>query len=265
MDPSADVGAEVWHSPYRLGEGSSWSYKGEQYTNERFIGYQYAAWNFVANQRPARRHAVTWFGVDDSSFSLHAPFYGATTRVPRAWHGGNCTGRSSCRAEFGLPGNISKFSLQAMHWVGQMVANYAYSRYNVIAPAVRARLIEMEGALFRDVQEMDAQLERMDAGPAEVEAATAFSFSTAERLHQEWLDFYGDLFATFVDGLIAKPDPDDAFSGCSKKAPPVGEGWKARIVDDAGAKYHVPSADARRLDTTDKFSLPAFGGRPPQP
>ena len=39
-----------------------------------------AGWNFVAQLRPwllGPMAGLLWFGVDDASFSVHAPFHGA--------------------------------------------------------------------------------------------------------------------------------------------------------------------------------------------
>ena len=41
-------------------------------------------------------------------------------------------------------GSIKTFSLQTMHWVGQLVANYAYSRYGEISSVVFGKLAELE-------------------------------------------------------------------------------------------------------------------------
>ena len=54
--------------------------------------------------------------------------------------------RSQCRREQGLPGTISDFSFQSAHWVFNMVANYAYGRYELVrvspAHTVLIRLID---------------------------------------------------------------------------------------------------------------------------
>jgi dipeptidase len=106
FDPRGDVGAQAWHGPNRLGEDLVWDYQDVSYVNERPIGTQYAAWNFVGVQRSSQKYSVLWFGADDSTFSLHTPFYGAASRVPPAWDGATCTGRDLCRARLGLPGTI---------------------------------------------------------------------------------------------------------------------------------------------------------------
>ena len=58
FDPTLDVGSGLDASPYRLGSGLTWSYEDQEYVNERFIGTQKAAWNFVANQRKEQKYSV---------------------------------------------------------------------------------------------------------------------------------------------------------------------------------------------------------------
>lgn len=259
FDPRSDVGAGAWQSPYRLGGGATWTYSGSRYVNERFIGTEKAAMNIVANQRPAHRYGVLWFGADDSTFSLHTPLYGATARLPRAWDGGNCTGRAACREAFGLPGSITKFSLESMHWVQQMVSNFAYSRYDVIGPAVQSKLAELEGHLFQTVSDMDVKLMKMTSEEAAA-AATDFSFQTGERLHAQWLEFYGRLFATYVDGYRTVSNPRNKFSGCDKEPLQFSEAWKQRIVEETGDHYRVSKqVMGQKRGAISKFRVLAIG------
>eukprot|EP00929_Paragymnodinium_shiwhaense_P002818 TRINITY_DN103117_c0_g1_i1.p1 TRINITY_DN103117_c0_g1~~TRINITY_DN103117_c0_g1_i1.p1 ORF type:complete len:608 (-),score=54.10 TRINITY_DN103117_c0_g1_i1:41-1864(-) len=240
LDPRNDVGAGAWHSPYRLGEDMTWKYNGATYVNERQIGTQKAAMNIVANQRPNHKFGIVWWGPDDSSFSLHAPLYGATNRLPPSHDGGNCTGRAACRKAFGLPGNITKFSLQTMHWVTQLVANYAYSRFNQVAPVVQAKLAELEGHLFKAVEEMDAELDQASDPRKVHQMATDFSYTKAQQAHADWLEFHGELFVTFVDGYHTVVNKNNSLGGCDKETPHFDDAWKARIVADTGDHYKVP-------------------------
>mmetsp|Transcript_78340 Transcript_78340/g.135861 ORF Transcript_78340/g.135861 Transcript_78340/m.135861 type:complete len:293 (+) Transcript_78340:1-879(+) len=261
FDPSRDIGAGQWHLPYRLGSpGLTWTYNGKRYTNERNVGVEKAAINIVANQRKDQRFGVLWFGVDDSTFSLHTPIYGVTTQLPASWDGGNCTGRAACREAFGLPGTITKFSTQAMHWVGQLVANLAYSRYDVIAPVVQQKLAELESQLFDEVRRMDAKILLLDIGEREV--ASDFSYQTAERLHATWLEFWGQLFATHVDGYRTVPNPKNSLGRCDKESPAWEDAWKKRIVEETGDRYLIPAhVDTRTPPgVIDKLSLVALGG-----
>jgi len=258
LDPRKDVGAGDWALPNRF-TSLQWSYGGADYVNERPIGVQYAGWNFVGVQRPNHRHSIIWFGADDSTFSIRAPFYGATNRVPLAWDDANCTGQTACRERNGLPGTRTKFSMKSQHWIQNMIANHAYSRFSEIAPRVQQRLVEIERGLFQDVSDMDAKLDAMDDAKEAAEAATDFSFRTAERLYDEAVELYGEIFVSSVDGFHLKTDPSNAQCGCKTEYPEWGEEWKKRIATETGDHYKIPKLTSRP-DVTPKTRLRALGG-----
>lgn len=271
LDASSDIGAGDWRSPVRLGRDAHvWETGGKTYINERPISVAFTMWNLVAVQRPYHPYGVLWFGVDDSAFTVRAPFYGVASRVPRSWDDANCTQRDSCREALGLPGTATKFSFQSMFWVCNLVANYAYSRYDQIAPAVYSRIAQIEARLQAAVEAQDRVLLELQSDPgggdtAMAEAATAFSFHVAERLHEEWLDFYGELFATFVDGYRVQPpeSPADQF-GFHKQTFGIPEIFKAAIAATTGDHYLFPVAPRVSLaaSSKDKRCLKSFGGRP---
>jgi len=209
-----------------------------------------------------QRYSVLWFGVDDSTFTVRAPFYGVSTRVPLAWDDGNCTTRDDCREQMGLPGTIQKFSLQSMFWVTNMIANYAYSRYDDIAPAIFSRLAATESHLQAAVTAQDAALMMLPESAAR-EAATNFSFVTAEALHREWLDFYGELFVTYVDGY--KMVHGAAPGSVKKVGSQLRNLMRAAIASQTGSKYRLPgraaAGDGKNLAAIDKRQLRAMGRR----
>lgn len=258
-----DIGAGNWRSPTRLGSaGKVWTFGKARYINERPIGVAFTHWNLVATQRPRHRFGVLWFGVDDSTFTVRAPFYGTTSKVPLAWDDSNCTQRDDCRKQLGLPGTVRDFSFQSMHWVTNMVANYAYSRFDEIAPAVYRRLAAVESRLLAEVAAKDLELEGMEREEAAA-AAAKFSFNVSESLHQEWLAFYGELFATYVDGYTTKDAPGTR-SGFSKQGSNLRDLMKAEIAEQTGSKYRLPGTpgghEVNLLAVMDKRCLKSMGG-----
>ena len=58
-------------------------------TNDNLIGW-IAGWSIVCQSRPdvpRQMAALLWFGIDDSSTSVHFPLYGSATRIPKGWAG----------------------------------------------------------------------------------------------------------------------------------------------------------------------------------
>merc|ERR1712232_1296240 len=135
--------------------------------------------------------------------------------------------------------------------------------YEAVSEAVKAKLVEHEAPMFKLVDAMDKKIAvHGSQGP---EIATDFSYGEAEKLHDLWTDFYGELFMTYVDGYKTTIDPKDTYCGCQKTVLGWDEGEKAAIVARAHAKYHIP--DENRLTSThtsssnDKLSLRSLGGK----
>lgn len=220
-----------------------------------------AAWNVILNQRPNQKYSVSWWGPDDSTFSPHTPFYGATSRVPLSFTGANCTSMSWCREKLGLPGTMARFDIGSMHWIVNMVANYAYSSYAPISQAVYAKLVEHEAQMFKAVEDADQKI--ASSGDKSAEVATQFSYASAENLYKSWMDLQGELFMTYVDGYKVVKGAKNPM-GFNKVSPGWAEEMKAAIVDRTGDKYLIPesarNAQEGKFAVIDKFSLRALGG-----
>lgn len=87
-----DAGAGAFSNPNR-NSPLTWStptYPAKTFHNERTIAQGPTGWSIVCQSRPrvARQMAaLLWFGIDDSSTSVHFPLYGSATRVPEGWAG----------------------------------------------------------------------------------------------------------------------------------------------------------------------------------
>lgn len=143
-----------------------------------------------------------------------------------------------------------------------MISNYAYSRSDHIGPAVNKKLVDEERNLFQMVEGMDKKLQQATSPSEAAEMATLFSYRT-KKLNEMWQDFFGDLFATYVDGYRTVPDPTNEVTGCAKEAPHFSEAWKKKIVQETGDHYKVPESlsMARSPNVISKLSLRALGGR----
>lgn len=65
-----------------------------------------AGWNFVAQLRswlPGPIGGILWFGVDDASFSVHAPFHGSLALKDGPWSGCMCAVNMSETVDLQLP------------------------------------------------------------------------------------------------------------------------------------------------------------------
>jgi hypothetical protein len=131
-----------------------------------------------------------------------------------------------------------------LHSVQNMVSNFAYFRWHDAYPFLRKRIDAIHSKFESDVQEMDEKALAVyfgNSAEAAVELVTNFSVSAGEQLHQEWLDFFGDLFVRFRDFSTIVPDSEDTRCGCSVEQPGLSDAIKRRVVIETGTHYEVPS------------------------
>lgn len=237
LDFRFDIGAGAYNAPYRW-RPLTWDYKQSQYFNERAIATPQTGFTFVSQLRswlPAPIGGIIWFGVDDSAMSVRIPIYCGVTNVPGSWATGN--------------GGLMDFSFDSAFWVFNLVSNYAYSRYYEIYPVVEEKIVQLQNQFYIEVASIDKQAkEAYDAGDSKkaLSIITEYSRQTGNLVVQEWLQFFKQLFVTFVDGYIKTggPRPNVANPGYS-------EAWRGQIVHETGDHYKLPNHDnlnARKLN-----------------
>jgi dipeptidase len=255
-----DVGAAQYADPNRKAptEWTASDAPGRTYFNERNIGQAPTGWSIVCQARPnVPRHmaALLWFGIDDSSTSVHWPLYGSATRVPKSWAGQG--------PQDGVTPPLMKFSLDSAFYVFNLVANFAYSRWDLIYADVHAEIIRKEGEYFNLVADTDAKaLSMFDlqeySNDEVVEFLTSFSYELGDALTRDWFTFFGELFVKFRDGYVTTAGAAPV-CGCQSSNAPYQDEWYNRIVADTGDIYLVPPADEALLKrTTKKTDLRAF-------
>lgn len=222
LDERLDVGAGPFHAPFRPGSGS-WKSGGHSYVNERPVGVPYASTHYTAQLRgwlPKPIGGINWFSCDDATFSVHAPFHGSATRVPWAYSNEN--------------GGADKMSFESAFWVFNMVANFAYYRWDQVAPLVSKKIQQFEKQFMGDVAHEEEKALSMwkNNASAAVELLTAASEDRGNALIKSWFSFYQELFMDFRDGNT----PHGVASG-------YGQDWYDRIAKETGDKYLVPSGE----------------------
>ena len=259
-----DVGAESAHLPIRHGSlyWSTPDHQDKKYFNERTIAQSPTGWSIVCQSRadgPKEMAALMWFGIDDSSTSVHFPVYGSVTKVSQGWAG--------LGPQDGATPPLMTFSLDSAFYVFNLVANWAYSRWDVIYPDVIARILSKEAAYFDRVKETDPQVAALlnngDKKGA-VELMTSFSTDIGDQLLKDWFAFFGELFVKYRDGYVTTANPKIPVCGCDSASQGYSDQWYNRVVDENGERYLVP-ADATNLKagkhgrpTTSKRDLRAF-------
>ncbi len=240
----ADVGAAYSATPYRTHPLTWTSYVTPEgttgdvatnYVHERPIATPQTGWNFVAQSRklmPAKLAGLLWFGVDDSSTTVHFPIYGAATRVPESF--------ASKGPQDGVVPPMMTFSMQSAFYVFNLVANWAYSRWDLIYPEVYSEILRREKQFAADIASLDKEAALLLAAKGEaaaVELVTAYSVAVGNGLVAEWGQFFGQLFVKFRDGYVVTADPASKSCGCSPVSASYPQPWFDRIVRDTQDHY----------------------------
>ncbi|MEZ5199014.1 MAG: C69 family dipeptidase [Bacteroidales bacterium] len=235
LDMTKDLGAAPFENPYRW-RPLTWKVDGEVYCNERATATQQTGFVFVAQARswmPQQLGGILWFGVDDAASAVYTPMYTSITKVPFAFERGN--------------GSMMEFSFESGFWVFNLVSNFAYSRYNVIHPEIRAEQTMLEDKFIQETKIIDQKaltLLEQDKDAA-IAMLTEYSVSKGNETVKHWLNFYTYLFTKYMDGNIKeKVDVPEGYKYHNPKLqqPGYSKEWYERIVDETGDHFKMPGA-----------------------
>jgi dipeptidase len=235
LDMTKDIGAGPYGNPYRW-RPLTWEVDGVNYCNERATATQQTGFIFVAQSRswlPNEIGGILWFGVDDAASNVFVPMYSSITKVPEAYAVGN--------------GGMMDFSFDAAFWVFNLVSNYAYTRYNVIHPEIRAEQAKLEDGFLAETKDIDKKalaLYETDKKGA-VAVLTDYSVKTGNETVKHWLKFYTYLFTKFMDGNIkTKVDVPEGYKyhNPTLDQPGYGDEWYKRIVKETGDHFKMPDS-----------------------
>lgn len=126
--------------------------------------------------------------------------------------------------------------------VQNMVSNLAYSRWTDIYPELRAKIDELHNQFTQQVSIVDqraVQLLQKESVDAAIKYVTFASVNAGNKLHQAWLEFYGQLFAKYRDFYTIVPNKNKPGCGCDAIEPGLSEDTKRRIIGETGSQYEV--------------------------
>ena len=232
LDMTQDLGAGSYGNPYRW-RPLTWEVDGTKYCNERATATQQTGFVFVAQARnwvPEQFGGVFWFGVDDAASTVFTPMYSSITEIPFAFQVGN--------------GSMMDFSFESGFWVFNMVSNFAYTRYNLIHPEIRAEQTRLEDEFIKETKEMDKKAMSVyeEDKNAAIAMLTEYSGKAGNETVKHWQDFYSYLFTKYMDGNVkTKVDVPEGYKYHTPKLSQPGYGgeWYNRIADDTGDKLKM--------------------------
>jgi dipeptidase len=194
FDPTKDVAAGPFHSPYRF-HPLGWEVDNEKYAFERPISTQQTGFTFVGQMRnslPDEVGGVFWFGVDDARFTIYTPMYPCMTHTPECYRVGN--------------GDFTHFSWTSAFWIHNWVANMAYVRYDQTLPDAVVLQDKLENGYLENqgrIEQKALELLKTDRQEA-VSYLTDYSVTVAQIALDEWKRFGEYLVVKFMDGVVKK-------------------------------------------------------------
>ena len=120
---------------------------------------------------------------------MHFPVYGSATKVPESFYGRG--------PQDGVTPPMMQFNMQSAFYAFNLVANWAYSRWDLIYPEVYSEITRREALYWTQIQEIDreAALLYSEQGPtAAIELVTNYSVQAGNSLVSDWNSFFGYLF-----------------------------------------------------------------------
>eukprot|EP01041_Mallomonas_annulata_P002444 gene2444-4738_t len=235
-----DVGAVNANVPYRA-HPLTWQSGAKEYFNERPVATQQTGWNFVAQSRghmPGPLSALLWFGVDDASTTVRLPIYGSSTRIPHTFAGQG--------SQDGVRAPMMTFDFHSAFYAFNVVANFAYSRWNLVYPDILERLLHIEKELQSKVLSVEDHAIRLldrEGEDAAVAFVTDFSDKLGERLVHEWNEFFGELFVRYRDGYRITADTTQLSCGCRVESASYPQKWYDDIAASTGDHYVMPAGE----------------------
>ena len=237
LDMRKDIGAGGFELPYRW-RPSSFEVDSVRYTNERAIATQQTGFWILGQARnwlPDEIGGILWFGVDDAATSCLTPIYSSGLRAPKCFEKGN--------------GHMTQYSPTSAFWLFNRVAQFAYLRYNLLAPEIQKAAAEHELGAMKIIPTVDEEALRIyRTKPGEVkEYLTAWSEKFADRMFRKWKELDEYLLVKYIDGNVKRQNQDGTFkdNGAGKNIPanPIQPGysehWKRKVVEDAGERLMV--------------------------
>lgn len=238
FDMRKDIGAGPFEAPYRW-RPLSWKVsddpEGHEYCNERATATQQTGFVFVAESRnwlPDPIGGIFWFGVDDAATTVFNPIYCGILEVPECYKVGN--------------GDLLTYSPTSAFWLFNQVANFCYSRYNLMSEDALKVQKKLEQGYIEEIKETDDtanELFKNDVWKAR-EYLTDYSLKSAQNTFDTWKSLSEYLLVKYIDGNIKK-EKDGKFERSPEgypaypDQPGYPDSWKKTVIEDTGDKLLI--------------------------
>jgi dipeptidase len=240
FDMRKDIGAGPFGSPYRW-RPLEWKVSGDanapEYINERATSTQQTGFVFVAESRnwlPDPIGGIFWFGVDDAATTVFNPIYCGILDIPECFKVGN--------------GDMTTYSPTSAFWLFNMVANFCYSRYDLMSADALKIQKQLESKYLSETATIDDEAKKLyvdDVWKAR-EYLTDYSLKSARNTFDNWKQLSEYLLVKYIDGNIKK-EKEGKFARTSTGYPEMplqpgySDSWKKSVIQDTGNKLLFPA------------------------
>ena len=228
MDMTNDIGAGPFKCPYRW-RPMTWKSDSLPYVHERAVSTQQTGFVFVAQSRSGIADpigGVFWFGLDDTYTTVYSPMYCGMTQVPESYKVGN--------------GDLLTFSPTSAFWTFNMVANWAYTKYDYMIRDIQPVQQSLEQKYIAEVSDIDKKAVELYKKNKEsgLKYITDYSVKTGQATVKRWQEMFQYLFVKYMDGNVKK-EKDGKFERSVDKTPvmPSQPGYPQWWLDDIVKKH----------------------------
>lgn len=192
IDITRGEGAGPWESKLRYG-GLTFKLDSTTYCYPRPTATQQTGWSYVSQmRRGSKAGGIFWFGVDDAACSCYVPIYSRITEVPECFREGN--------------GDLYTYSPTSAWWQFNLVANWAYTKYNRMKPEIKKRQQHWDEVFNRSIADIDREVEAQSTPEAQQAVLNRYAAEQSAALMADWRDLQVYLQVKFIDGQERKEE-----------------------------------------------------------
>ncbi|MCF0185232.1 MAG: C69 family dipeptidase, partial [Bacteroidaceae bacterium] len=236
LDPTQDVAAGPFASPYRPSGLKFTSKDGRNSFSERVVGCMQSGFALVGQMRnwlPDAVGGILWFNCDDASMITYVPVYCCTYEVPEAFSDK-------------VAGPV-EFSMKSAFWMNNMVANMVYPRYSVVMPDLRAAQTEMDDFFEADQKNTEAAVANKN-GDDRAKILNDLTATYTEKFMARWTKLFETIVVKHNDWVVKGQDEQGNFTksptglaGRAERPVYYQQYYIDEILEKTGDRYLAPA------------------------
>ncbi len=192
LDITQGQGAGPWQTKLRYG-GLVFKLDSVTYCYPRPTATQQTGWSYVSQMRKGNAAGgIFWFGVDDAACSCYVPIYTRLTEVPECFRQGN--------------GDLYNYSPTSAWWQFNMVANWAYTKYDRMYPIIAEHQKKWDETFNDMIARVDKELASQATQEDMQRMANKYAASMCQDVMDDWRQLEIYLRTKFIDGQERKEE-----------------------------------------------------------